>query len=82
MPHATSPVVDRRAANRLADPVCRTCNGSEVKAVVRTTMAIYFRCYSCHVVWGEPKPHAPQFVRGWLDGQHVRLSSRAREDIA
>ena len=47
----TFPVDDRRAADRRADPVCRTCDSSEVKPVVRTTMAVYFRCYSCNVVW-------------------------------
>ena len=72
----TFPVDDRRAADRRADPVCRTCDSSEVKPVVRTTMAVYFRCYSCNVVWGEPKPNASNFARAWLEGQHDRLRSK------
>jgi len=72
----TFPVDDRRAADRRADPVCRTCDSSEVKAVVRTTMAVYFRCYSCNVVWGEPKPNASSFARAWLESQHDRLRSK------
>src|SRR3954462_15233891 len=52
--HMTFPVEDRRAADRPTDPACRTCNGAEVKAVLRTEMAVYFRCYSCNRVWGKP----------------------------
>jgi len=72
----TFPVDDRRAVDRRADPVCRTCESSEVKPVVRTTMAVYFRCYSCNVVWGEPKPNASNFARAWLEGQLDRLRSK------
>jgi hypothetical protein len=74
----TFPVDDRRAADRSPDPACRICDGAEVKAVVRTLMAVYFRCHTCNVVWGEPKPHASNFARGWLEGQHDRLRSMRR----
>jgi hypothetical protein len=36
----TFPVDDRRAADRRPNPACRTCDGTEVKAVVRTEMAV------------------------------------------
>jgi hypothetical protein len=78
---STYPVDDRRAANRPANPVCRTCDGSEVKAVLRTEMAVYFRCHSCNIVWGEAKPHASGFVRDWIQGQRGRLRSRERQKI-
>jgi len=73
------PIADRRSANRPPDPVCRTCTGSNVEAILRTAMAIYFRCYSCNIVWGEPKPHASHFVREWLEGQCAQLRSRERQ---
>jgi hypothetical protein len=63
----TFPVDDRRAADRRADPSCRTCEGADVKAVVRTEMAVYFRCYSCNRVWGEPKPMASTVIREALE---------------
>ena len=55
---ATFPVDDRRAAGRRPDPLCRTCDGSEVQAVLRTEIGVYFRCSSCNRVWGESKPPA------------------------
>jgi hypothetical protein len=76
----TSPVDDRRSPDRRADPVCRACDSSEVRPVGRTTMAVYFRCYSCNVVWGEPKPQASNFARAWLEGQHDRL--RSKQDLS
>ena len=82
MRQQTFPVHDRRAANRPADPVCRTCLGSEVRAVLRTEMAVYFRCDSCNVVWGESKPHASRFVRDWLQGQRGHLRSRDRRHLS
>jgi hypothetical protein len=60
---ATFPVDDRRAADRRPDPVCRTCDGTDVKAVVRTEMAVYFRCLSCNRVWGDPKPLASETIQ-------------------
>jgi hypothetical protein len=56
-------IPDRRAPGRPADPCCPTCRGCEVKPVLRTTMAVYFRCFSCHAVWGEPKPCATWSIR-------------------
>jgi hypothetical protein len=66
MLQATFPVDDRRAADRPPDPTCRTCKGAEVTAVVRTEMAVYFRCHSCNRVWGEPKPLASRSIRDAL----------------
>ena len=63
----TFPVDDRRAADRRPNPACGTCDGAEVKAVVRTEMAVYFRCYSCNRVWGEPKPLASRVIRDALE---------------
>jgi hypothetical protein len=68
---ATFPVDDRRAADRRPDPVCRICDGSDVQAVVRTEMAVYFRCYSCNRVWGEPKPLASKTIRDALESLTV-----------
>ena len=62
----TFAVGDRRAADRPVDPTCRTCYGAKVEAVVRTEMAVYFRCYSCNRVWGEPKPLAAKSIRDAL----------------
>ena len=64
---ATFPVDDRRAADRRPDPPCRTCDGSDVQAVVRTEMVVYFRCYSCNRVWGTPKPLASNLIREALE---------------
>jgi hypothetical protein len=66
MLRTTFPVDDRRAADRPADPACRICNGAGVQAVVRTEMAVYFRCDSCNRVWGEPKPLASGIIRNAL----------------
>jgi hypothetical protein len=66
-PQHTFPVDDRRAADRPTDPACRTCPGAQVQAVVRTEMAVYFRCYSCNRVWGEPKPLASRVIREALE---------------
>jgi hypothetical protein len=66
MPQTTFPAEDRRSADRPADPTCRICPGAEVEAVVRTEMAVYFRCYSCNRVWGEPKPLATKSIRDAL----------------
>jgi hypothetical protein len=66
MLETTFPVDDRRAADRRADPACRICDGAEVKAVVRTEMVVYFRCYSCNRVWGVPKPLASTIIRDAL----------------
>ena len=74
---ATFPVDDRRAAGRRPDPVCRTCDGSVVQAVVRTEMAVYFRCYSCNRVWGEPKPLASRHIRDALEALNRRLNPRS-----
>ena len=71
---ATFPVEDRRGAGPRPDPVCRTCDGSDVQAVVRTEMAVYFRCYSCNRVWGEPKPRASRSIRDALEALNRRLT--------
>jgi hypothetical protein len=42
---------------------CQTCDGSGVQALFRTEMAVYFRCFSCNRVWGEPKPQAAETIR-------------------
>ena len=60
---ATFPVDDRRAVGRRPDAGCRTCEGSDVQAVFRTEMAVYFRCLSCNRVWGEPKPPAAKTIQ-------------------
>ncbi len=72
-------IPDRRASSRPLDPPCPACGARNVSAVVRTIMTIYFRCYVCDIRWGEPKPHASRFVRGWLEGQQARLRSRQRQ---
>ena len=59
----TFPVNDRRAAGGRADPVCRTCSGGQVQALVRTAAAVYFRCDSCNRVWAELKPGASSSIR-------------------
>ncbi len=64
---ATFPVDDRRAAGRRPALLCRTCEDSEVQAVIRTAMAVYFRCGSCNRVWGEPKPLASRSFRDALE---------------
>ena len=63
LPARTFPVDDRRAADRQPDPVCETCDSGDVQAVLRTEMAVYFRCYSCNRVWGQPKPLASKTIR-------------------
>ena len=72
---AKFPVEDRRRAGPRPDPVCPTCGGREVQAEVRTEMAVYFRCYSCNRVWGEPKPLASRSIRDTLATLNRRLTS-------
>jgi hypothetical protein len=72
------PIADRRSANRPPDPVS-DLHRSNVEAILRTAMAIYFHCYSCNIVWGEPKPQASHFVREWLEGRCGQLRSRERQ---
>ena len=55
--------------------------GGEVQAVVRTEMAVYFRCYSCNRVWGEPKPLASRNIRDALEALNRRLAPRAAATI-
>ena len=81
MPPATFPVDDRRTAGCRPDPVCLTCGGSDVQAVVRTEMAVYFRCYSRNRVWGEPKPRASRNIRDALEALNRRLTPRAAATI-
>ena len=78
---ATFPVDDRRAAGRRPDPVCRTCDGSAVLVVVRTEMAVYFRCYSCNRVWGEPKPLASRTIRDAFEALNGRLTPQSAATI-
>lgn len=74
-------VPDRRATDRTLDPWCRVCGADTVKAILRTVMVIYYRCHDCNIVWGEPKPRASHFVRGWLESQHARLHAKARQRL-
>ena len=39
--------------------------------MLRTEMAVYFRCYSCNQVWGVPKPLASKPIRDALEAVAV-----------
>ena len=64
MTQILDPVPDRRTPDRFADSRCSKCQPGEVRAIKRTTMAVYYRCFACNTVWGEPKPFHVTVIRG------------------
>jgi hypothetical protein len=64
MPQILSSVPGRRAPNRFGDSMCRTCQPGEVREIARTPMAVYYQCFACNSIWGEPKPFHVTVIRG------------------
>ena len=75
MPQAISPMPDRRSRDRSPDPGCETCQPGSVKAIHRTGMAIYYRCFTCNRIWGEAKPLSNLVIRGAFTRRSNDLAS-------
>jgi hypothetical protein len=63
MSQAIFPLPDRRGRDRSPDPSCETCQPGSVRAIHRTGMAIYYRCFTCKRIWGEAKPLSNLAIR-------------------